>query len=94
MLQILVDLGGFPPQQLQFGRGELRLNDSTRLAMRARVADFDIVLNVTVNVSNILRDYPGVVEEADDAPNHHSKCTHPGRANSIFPSATQVTRRR
>lgn len=64
---VLADLTGFPPLLLQVGTNELLLDDSTRLAARARNADVDVILDVTANVPHVFQAYNGVLEEADQA---------------------------
>lgn len=64
---ILADLTGFPPLLLQVGTNELLLDDSTRLAARAREAEVDVILDVTANVPHVFQGYNGVLEEADQA---------------------------
>ena len=44
---VLADLTGFPPILLQVGTNELLLDDSVRLAPRARDADVDVILGIT-----------------------------------------------
>jgi epsilon-lactone hydrolase len=64
---LLADLAGFPPLMLQVGTNELLLDDSTRLAKRARDAEVDVILDVTANVPHVFQGYNGVLEEADHA---------------------------
>lgn len=64
---IYADLKGFPPLLLQVGTNELLLDDSTRLAKRARDAEVDVILDVTANVPHVFQGYNGVLEEADQA---------------------------
>lgn len=64
---VFADLTGFPPLLLQVGTDELLLDDSTRLATRARDADVDVILDVTANVPHVFQGYNGVLEEADQA---------------------------
>lgn len=61
------DLTGFPPLLLQVGTNELLLDDSTRLAARARDAEVDVILDVTANVPHVFQGYNSVLEEADQA---------------------------
>lgn len=61
------DLTGFPPLLLQVGTNELLLDDSTRLAARARDAEVDVILDVTADVPHVFQGYNGVLEEADQA---------------------------
>ncbi|MGM7972740.1 alpha/beta hydrolase [Yersinia enterocolitica] len=64
---ICSDLTGFPPILLQVGTNELLLDDSTRLAERARNADVDVILDVTANLPHVFQIYNGALEEADNA---------------------------
>jgi monoterpene epsilon-lactone hydrolase len=64
---VLADLTGFPPLLLQAGTNELLLDDSTRLAARAREAEVDVVLDITADVPHVFQAYAGVLDEADQA---------------------------
>ncbi len=64
---VLADLTGFPPMLLQVGTNELLLDDSTRLAARARAAGVDVVLDVTADVPHVFQCFAGVLDEADQA---------------------------
>lgn len=64
---LLADLTGFPPMLLQVGTNEMLLDDSTRMATRAREAGVDVLLDVTADVPHVFQAYAGVLEEADDA---------------------------
>ena len=64
---ILADLTGFPPMLLQVGTNEMLLDDSTRLAARARDAGVDVVLDVTADVPHVFQMYAGMLDEADQA---------------------------
>ena len=61
------DLTGFPPMLLQVGTNELLLDDSTRLAAKARDAGVDVVLDVTADVPHVFQTFAGVLDEADQA---------------------------
>lgn len=63
----LADMAGFPPLLLQVGTNEILLDDSTRLAQRARDADVDVILDVTANVPHVFQSFAGSLEEADQA---------------------------
>jgi epsilon-lactone hydrolase len=52
---ILTDLAGFPPMLLQVGTNELLLDDSVRLAERARDAGVDVILEVTAAVPHVFQ---------------------------------------
>ncbi|MFC2255018.1 alpha/beta hydrolase [Labrys portucalensis] len=64
---IFGDLRGFPPLLLQVGTNELLLDDSTRLAERARDAEVDVILDVTADVPHVFQGYNGQLDEADQA---------------------------
>ena len=61
------DLSGFPPLLLQVGTNEVLLDDSTRLAERARDAGVDVVLDVTADVPHVFQAFTGILDEADQA---------------------------
>jgi monoterpene epsilon-lactone hydrolase len=61
------DLTGFPPLLLQAGTNEVLLDDSTRLAARARAAGVDVILDITADVPHVFQTYAGVLDEADEA---------------------------
>lgn len=61
------DLTGLPPLLLQVGTNEVLLDDSTRLATRARAAGVDITLDVTADVPHVFQAFVGVLDEADQA---------------------------
>jgi epsilon-lactone hydrolase len=64
---VLADLTGFPPMLLQVGTNEMLLDDSTRLAARARDAGVDVLLDVTADVPHVFQSFAGVLDEADQA---------------------------
>lgn len=59
------DTTGFPPLLLQVGTNEILLDDSTRLAERARNADVDVTLDITARVPHVFQTYTGQLDEAD-----------------------------
>lgn len=61
------DLTGFPPLLLQVGTNEILLDDSTRLAERARDAGVDVILDVTDDVPHVFQTYTAVLDEAGEA---------------------------
>jgi epsilon-lactone hydrolase len=63
----LADLTGFPPLLLQVGTNEILLDDSTRLAERARNAGVDVILDVTADVPHVFQTFAGTLDEADQA---------------------------
>ncbi|WP_405363395.1 alpha/beta hydrolase [Kitasatospora sp. NBC_00085] len=64
---VLADLTGFPPMLLQAGTDEVLLDDSTRMAARARAAGVDVILDITADVPHVFQSFVGVLDEADRA---------------------------
>ncbi|UQU62099.1 alpha/beta hydrolase [Couchioplanes caeruleus] len=64
---VCADLTGFPPMLLQVGTNELLLDDSTRIAERARAAEVDVILDVTAGVPHVFQAFAGTLVEADRA---------------------------
>jgi len=64
---VLADLTGFPPILLQVGTNELLLDDSVRLAQRARAAEVDVILDITAGVPHVFHTFIGQLDEADQA---------------------------
>ncbi|WP_435155753.1 alpha/beta hydrolase [Amycolatopsis sacchari] len=64
---VFADLTGFPPMLLQVGTNEILLDDSTRLAARARDAGVDVILDVVAGVPHVFQSFAGVLDEADEA---------------------------
>jgi acetyl esterase/lipase len=64
---VLADLAGFPPILLQVGTNEMLLDDSTRLAARARAAGVDVILDVTAEVPHVFQAYMDTLDEAGAA---------------------------
>ncbi|MDX3262172.1 alpha/beta hydrolase [Streptomyces sp. MI02-2A] len=64
---VLADLTGFPSTLIQVGTNEILLDDSTRLAARARAAGVDVILDVTADVPHVFQAFAGVLDEADEA---------------------------
>lgn len=62
---VYADMTGFPPLLLQVGTNELLLDDSVRLAERARAADVDVILDVTANVPHVFQSFIGQLDEAN-----------------------------
>ncbi|WP_086664634.1 alpha/beta hydrolase [Lentzea kentuckyensis] len=60
-------VAGIPPMLLQAGTNEVLLDDSTRMAARARAAGVDVVLDVTADVPHVFQAFADVLDEADDA---------------------------
>lgn len=63
----LADLTGFPPMLLQAGTNEILLDDSTRMATRAREAGVDVILDITADVPHVFQAFAGALDEADEA---------------------------
>ncbi|MGX1675892.1 alpha/beta hydrolase [Streptomyces sp. NPDC055400] len=63
----LADLTGFPPMLLQAGTNEILLDDSIRMATRAREAGVDVILDITADVPHVFQAFTGVLDEADEA---------------------------
>ncbi|MFD2474148.1 alpha/beta hydrolase [Amycolatopsis silviterrae] len=61
------DLTGFPPILLQVGTNEVLLDDSVRLAERARDADVDVILDVTAGVPHVFQSFTDTLDEAGQA---------------------------
>lgn len=64
---VYADLTGFPPILLQVGTNELLLDDSVRLAARAKDAEVDVILDVTSDVPHVFQAFTGTLDEADQA---------------------------
>jgi len=64
---VCADLTGFPPILLQAGTNEMLLDDSTRMATRAREAGVDVILDVIADVPHVFQAFAGVLGEADEA---------------------------
>jgi monoterpene epsilon-lactone hydrolase len=52
---------------IQAGTNEMLLDDSTRMAARARAAGVDVILDVTADVPHVFQSFAGVLDEADQA---------------------------
>lgn len=64
---IRADLAGFPPILLQVGTNELLLDDSVRLAERAREAGVDVILDITTGVPHVFQAFTESLAEACQA---------------------------
>ncbi len=64
---VLADLTGFPPMLLQSGTDEVLLDDSTRMAARARAVGVDVILDITADVPHVFQSFASVLDEADQA---------------------------
>jgi monoterpene epsilon-lactone hydrolase len=63
----LADPTGFPPLLLQSGTNEVLLDDSVRMANRARDAGVDVILDITADVPHVFQAFAGRLDEADQA---------------------------
>ena len=61
------DVAGLPPLYLQVGDEEILLDDSTRLAARARAAGVEVTLDVYPEMQHVFQKAVGRIPEADDA---------------------------
>jgi acetyl esterase/lipase len=61
------DLSGLPPIMLQAGTNELLLDDSVRLAERARAMGVDVILDIITGVPHVFQAFVGTLDEADQA---------------------------
>lgn len=64
---LYADPTGLPPMLLQAGTNEVLLDDSTRMAARARDAGVNVILDITADVPHVFQSYAGVLDEADQA---------------------------
>jgi epsilon-lactone hydrolase len=64
---VVGDLSGLPPMLVQVGTNEVLLDDSTRIATRARAAGVDVILDVTADVPHVFQAFAGILDEADQA---------------------------
>lgn len=64
---VLADLTGFPPILIQVGTNELLLDDSVRLAERARDADVDVILDITAGAPHVFQAFVGSLDESGQA---------------------------
>lgn len=64
---LYADLSGFPPLLLQVGSGELLLDDTLRLADKARKAGVDVTTQVWPGMPHQWQLFPSVLDDADKA---------------------------
>ena len=64
---LYADLKGLPPMYIQVGGDETLLDDSRRLAERARKAGVDVRLDVFPEMQHVFQFAAGNAPEADDA---------------------------
>ena len=84
----LADPAGFPPMLLQAGTNEVLLDDSTRMAERARNAGVDVILDITAGVFHVFQAFAGVLDEADQALDRAALFLH----QHLAPTAPDTTR--
>jgi acetyl esterase/lipase len=61
------DYQGLPPLYLQVGGDEALLDDSTRVAERARAAGVEVKLDIFPEMQHVFQNSAGNVPEADEA---------------------------
>ncbi|HEY1344261.1 MAG TPA: alpha/beta hydrolase [Streptosporangiaceae bacterium] len=64
---LYADLRGLPPLLIQVGDAEVILDDSTRVAARAREAGVDVTLEVWDEMPHVFHAYAGLLPESDQA---------------------------
>ena len=64
---LYAELKGLPPVYIQVGGDETLLDDSQRLAERARKAGVDVTVDVYPDMQHVFQFLAGVAPEADDA---------------------------
>lgn len=64
---VYADLSRLPPLLLQVGSDEVLLDDSTRLAERARAAGVDVTLEIVAGMPHVFQFFASVLPEADAA---------------------------
>jgi len=64
---LYADLRGLPPLLIHVGDAELILDDSTRLAARAREAGVDVSLEIWAEMPHVFPAFTGFLPEADQA---------------------------
>lgn len=62
---LFADLFGLPPLYLQVGNAEVLLDDSTRLAERARSAGVDVTLEVWDDMIHVFQAFPSLAESEE-----------------------------
>jgi monoterpene epsilon-lactone hydrolase len=64
---IFADLSGLPPLIIQAGSHEVLLDDATRLARQAAIAEVEVTLDVTPGVPHVFQAYYAILDEAASA---------------------------
>jgi acetyl esterase/lipase len=62
---LYADMTGFPPLLLQVGSGEVLLDDTLRLADKARQADVDVTTEVWPGMPHQWQLFPSLLDDAD-----------------------------
>ena len=71
------DYNGFPPVYIQVGAAETLLDDSRRVAERAKQAGVDVKLDVFPEMQHVFHFLAGTAPEADDAIDRMAKWVRP-----------------
>ncbi|HEY6786819.1 MAG TPA: alpha/beta hydrolase, partial [Trebonia sp.] len=61
---VFADLSGLPPLIIQAGTHEVLLDDATRLARQAAIADVQVTLDITPGVPHVFQAYYPILDEA------------------------------
>ena len=64
---VFADLSGLPPLIIQVGSHEVLLDDATRLAHQAALADVEVTLDITPGVPHVFQAYHAMLDEAATA---------------------------
>lgn len=64
---LLADLSGLPPMLIQVGTSEILLDDSVRLAERAKAAGVDVTLDVWEDMIHVFQLFAGFAPEGTEA---------------------------
>jgi acetyl esterase/lipase len=87
---LYADLTGLPPLYIQTGDADLLMDDSTRLASKARKAGVDVRLDVFPHMPHIHQMWAGMMPEADEAIaciggylRERFRASHDGRATRL-----------
>lgn len=64
---LLADLSGLPPMLIQVGSSEILLDDSVRLAERAKAAGVDVTLDVWEDMIHVFQAFAGFAPESREA---------------------------
>jgi monoterpene epsilon-lactone hydrolase len=61
---VFADLSGLPPLIIQAGTHEVLLDDASRLARQAAIADVEVTLDITPRVPHVFQAYYPILDEA------------------------------